>query len=165
VKQSLLAVLFAFCAFLGTYTRSSADSGSCNEFESVQSVILSEATRQPFEAQLEIARVVVTKGVCYLDIHYYAGYGIAYRIYDAAVRGEVPYDACARNTHCRAYYLLSTIDPAIREPAALAAHVALTESPRIPRYHFDNRNSLAYWWGSPSACPHGWFITGDLKAC
>lgn len=136
-----------------------AEDASCNQWERVQSVILSEATSQPFEAQLEIARVVVTKGACFLDSDFYAGYGIAERIALSNPRG------CISNTHCRAYFLLHTIDPAIRESSALAAHYALTESPRISRYHFDRFDSTAYWWNSLRACPNGWFIVGETKVC
>lgn len=159
-KWRVVLTSFLVCAaFLLGYTQVNADSPDCNNFEAIQSVILSEATHQPFAAQLEVARVVVTKGACFRDSHFYTGYGVAERILS-----ERPHD-CIANTHCRAYFLLDTIDPRLRELPALAAHVALTESPRVPRYHFDRWDSNAYWWNSPSACPAGWFIVGELKVC
>lgn len=156
----ILSVLLAILAFLLSFSQIHAQSpDSCNNFEFIQSVILSEATRQPFEAQLEVARVAVTKGACYLDANFYTGYGIAERIIQSDP------SACIYSTHCRAYYLLSTIDPTVRESAAVAAYVSLTEYPRVPRFHFDRWDSSAYWWNDPRACPHGWFIVGLTKVC
>lgn len=151
-----LSLLLIILTLLLSSTRVFA---SCNEFETIQSIILSEATRQPFEAQLEVARVAVTHGVCELDANYYTGYGIAERILRDNPVG------CIANTHCRAYYLLATIDPSVRESAAIASHVALTEVPRVSRFHFDNWQSSAYWWDSIAACPSHWFIIGQLKVC
>jgi len=157
-----LASICAILLILFTSSPIHAQSGDCNEFETIQSIILSEATHQPYEAQLEVARVAVTHGVCNLDRNFYTGYGVAERIRTQADDGNAQ---CIRSTHCRAYFLLYTIDPDIREPAARASHYALTESPRIARYHFDNRLSTAYWWDSPRACPSGWFIISELKVC
>lgn len=132
----------------------------CNQWERIQSILLSEATRQPLDTKLELARVIVTKGACYLEPDFYTGYGVA-----LSVLRFGGYESCSRNTHCRAYFMLSDIPLDIRESAALAAHIALTESPRIPRFHFDNWQSSATWWDSPRACPNGWFVTGDFKVC
>lgn len=155
----LLALSLTLCGFLAFPRTSYADSGDCNEFLTIQSIILSEATRQPFAAQLEVARVAVTHGACELDGNFYTGYRIAKRIIRDDPMG------CIANTHCRAYYLLTTIDPVIRESAAQAAYLALTERPRVIRSHFDNWQSSAYWWDSLSACPYGWQIVGELKVC
>lgn len=155
-----LTILLLILLFLLSSSPIHAQSpDSCNNFETIQSIILSEATRQPFEAQLEVARVAVTKGACYLDANFYTGYGIATRI-----RDESPVN-CGRSIHCRAYFLLYTIDPSVRESAATAAYVALTERPRVTRYHFDSWGSTAYWWDSLSACPGRWFIIAELKVC
>lgn len=132
----------------------------CNNWERIQSIILSEATRQSFEAQLEIARVVVTKGVCFLDGQFYAGYAVAIHVL------ETNRNACILNTHCRAYFLLPTIDSRVRETAALASHVALTESPRVARYHFDAHNAPLYsWWNNPRACPNGHWVVDLTRVC
>ena len=156
----ILTILLVILAILLSSSPIHADSGdSCNNFETIQSIILSEATRQPLEAQVEIARVAVTKGACYLDANFYTGYGIAQRI-----MADRPND-CIASVHCRAYFLLYTIPPETRESAARAAYVALTESPRVPRYHFDSWGSVASWWDSPRACPNGWFIVGLTKVC
>lgn len=152
----LLSGILVLCAILIGSTRVYA---SCNEFETIQSIVLSEATRQPLEAQIEVARVAVTHGACALDGNFYTGYMVAERVVSTT-----PF-TCITNTHCRAYFLLSTIDPAIRESAALAAHVALTESPRVRRFHFDNWQSSVSWWEATSACPAGWWIVGELKVC
>lgn len=155
-----LSLLLVFCAVLLGSQQVYADSGdSCNQFETLQSIILSEATRQPLEAQIEVARVAVTHGACELDGNFYSGYAIAERI----VRDNPV--GCIANTHCRAYHLLATIDPVVREPAAQAAYIALTEQPRVVRRHFDNWQSTATWWESLSACLHGWFIIAELKVC
>jgi len=152
----LFSLLLVLCAILLSFQRVSAE---CNEFESVQSVVLSERMTGSLAEDIEIARVAVTKGACYRDENFYTGYGIAQRILrDEPVR-------CIANTHCRAYALLGTIDPAIREPAAMAAHIALTEWPRVQRYHFDRFDSTATWWDALSACPNGWFIVGLTKVC
>lgn len=155
-----VSLLLVLLTFLLSFTRIHAQSpDTCNNFERIQSIILSERTRGSLAEDIEIARVALTKGVCYLDGNFYTGYGIADRIMrDEPVR-------CIANTHCRAYYLLSTIDPDVREPAAMAAYIALTEQPRIPRYHFDSWGSTATWWDSLSACPNGWFVIGLTKVC
>ena len=152
----LFSVILVITAILLSCTRVSA---SCNEFETIQSIILSEATSQPFEAQLEVARVAVTHGACELDGNFYTGYAVALRLLS-----EHPHE-CIQSIHCRAYFLRDTIDPTVREPAALSAHIALTETPRVSRYHFDNWQSTAYWWDAISACPNGWWIVGELKVC
>lgn len=152
----LIAIILGIFAFP---TRIYADSSDCNNFERIQSIILSERTRGTLEEDVEIARVVITKGVCDLDPSFYAGYRIALRtLYSDPTR-------CIDNIHCRAYFLLDTIDPSIRETAARASHVALTERPHIPRYHFDAWGSEAYWWDDVRACPYGWFIVGLTKVC
>lgn len=155
-----LTLLLVILVFLLSFTRIYADSPeSCNNFETIQSIILSEATHQPLEAQLEVARVAVTHGACTLDANFYTGYGVGTRTLE-----RNPSD-CILSIHCRSFFLLYTIDPLVRESAARASYLALTESPRVPRYHFDSADSTAYWWSSLSACPYGWFITGDLKVC
>lgn len=152
----VISVLLVFVAILLSFTRVSA---SCNEFESVQSVVLSERTRGSLAEDIEIARVAVTKGACYRDANYYTGYGIAEHVLrDNSV-------GCISNTHCRAYFLLYTIDPSIRELAALASHIALSEMPPVRRFHFDRYDSTAAWWDALSACPNGWFIVGMTKVC
>lgn len=139
----------------------------CNQFERIQSILLSEGTSQPFETKLELARVIVSKGACYLESDFYTGYGVA-----LSVLREKGYEACRLNTHCRAYFYLYGVDAGVRESAALAAHVALTESPRVPRYHMDAANNeMAYWWFSDKACPNvfdgglHWFISGEFRVC
>lgn len=132
----------------------------CNQFESIQSVILSEGAYQPLAAQLEIARVAVTKGACFRDEHFYGGYGVAQFI------AENEPAHCILSVHCRAYFMLYTIPPDVRENAAIAAHIALTESPPVARYHFDAAASTpALWWFDARACPSGFFIVGDTRVC
>lgn len=163
----LLTIIIVFLTLFPTqpaYAQSPAqsptDDSDCNQFERIQSILLSEATRQPYDTKLELARVIVTKGACYLEPDFYTGYGVALSVLRLG-----GYDACIVNTHCRAYFFLYDINPDIRESAALAAYTALTESPQVPRFHFDNWQSTATWWNSDKACPNGWFITGDFKVC
>lgn len=132
----------------------------CNEFESVQSVVLAEGAYQPLPAQIEIARVAVTHGACNLDSHFYSTFGVAQRI---ATNDP---SRCIAVMPCQAFYMLYTISPDVRESAAVAAYVALTESPRIARYHFNSADApLYWWWSSPIACPSGYFIVGDMRFC
>lgn len=152
----LIATILVFFAF-PTTTR--ADSSDCDNFERIQSIILSERTRGTLDEDIEIARVVITKGACDLDPSFYSGYRIALQ---TLYRNP---SECINNIHCRAYFLLDTIDPSIRETAAQASHIALTESPHFPRYHFDAWGSNAYWWDDVRACPYGWFIVGLTKVC
>lgn len=155
-----LSLLLVILVFLLSFTRIHAQSpDTCNNFERIQSIILSERTRGSLAEDIEIARVVVTKGACFLDGNFYGGYGIARRV----LFNDPQH--CIESIHCQAYFLLDTIDPAVREPAALAAHIALTESPSIRRFHFDSWASSAYWWDDLSACPSGWFVIGLTKVC
>lgn len=131
----------------------------CNRFENIQSIILSEGANQPLAAKIEMARVIHTKGDCYLDEHYYSGYGIARSVL------ETNPSACASNVHCSAYFMLYSIAADERESAAIAAYIVLTEYP-TPRYHFDAADApLAYFWNSPIACPNGYWVVGDIRVC
>jgi len=120
-------------------------------------VILSEATNQPLPTQIEVARVAVTKGACFRSPDFYAGYGVALR----------HVNRCVANWHCRAYFLMDTLAEDVRESAAQAAHWALTEDPRIARYHFDYVAApLPAWWvGACDARGHDTFISGELRVC
>lgn len=165
ILLSIASLLFAFLlSATPTYAQDPVhdptEEDSCNQWERIQSILLSEATRQLLDTKIELARVIVTKGACYLEPDFYTGYGIA-----LSVLRFGGYESCSLNTHCRAYFMLSDIPLDIRESAALAAHIALTEEPHVRRFHFDNWQSNAYWWDSPRACPGGWFITGDFKVC
>ena len=159
IRALITTILVILLLWLGSVRVSAQSDDSCDNFLTIQSIILSEATRQPFEAQLEVARVAVTHGVCNVDSRFYSGYALAERIFRDAPQ------ACIASIHCRAYFLLYTIPPDVRESAARASYVALTESPHVPRYHFDNWLSTAYWWDSPRACPNGYFIIAELKVC
>ena len=151
-------ILASTLIVLATPMRAESDDPRCNNFLTIQSIILSEATRQPLMAQIEVARVAITKGVCFLDGNFYTGYGVALRHNASAL-------SCLNNWHCRAYFMPETIDPRARESAALAAHIGLTEVPRIPRFHFDNWQSHAAWWNSPRACPFGNWTIAELRVC
>lgn len=155
VTLALIALILA----LNTVIAHAEGEEECNNWERITSIVLSESTRQPLEAQVEVARVAVTKGACFIDENFYAGWRVAQYILRTDPRN------CIVNLHCRVYHLLNTVDPAVRESAALAAHIALEESPRVPRYHVDNWQSEASWWDSPRACPAGWFIIAELKVC
>ena len=129
----------------------------CDAFERIQSVIASEATRQPYAAQLEVARAMVTKGACEASDDFLAGLRVARQ---AASRGQFS------NHHARAYFMLYSFPSDLRESWAQAAHVALTEQPRKAVYHFDAANAPRWsWWDSPSACPHGDYVIGDIRFC
>ena len=134
---------------------SSHDTTACNNFERVQSIILSEATRQPLAAQVEVARVAITKGACFVDPSFYAGYGVALR---AAQIGDMT------NHHWKSYFAPEMFPADVRESVAVAAHRALTE-PRVERWHFDRWDSQAWWWDDVRACPNGWAIMGEIKFC
>lgn len=157
IRRILLIVALFFLNI--SITHADSPEPQCNQFETIQSIILSEATSQPYEAQLEVARVAVTRGPCLLDSNFYTGYGIATDIAEHNPRG------CIANTHCLAYYLLYAIDPTVRESAARASYTALTEVPQVKRFHFDNWQSQSDWWDSREACPSGWFIVAELKVC
>lgn len=129
----------------------------CNEFERIQSVIASEATRQPFDAQLEIARAMVTKGACEAGPDFLAGLRVARQ---AASRGNY------QNHHARAYFNLYSFDAALRESWAQAAHIALTEQPRQIVRHFDAANAPRWaWWDDARACPSGDYVIGGIRFC
>lgn len=129
----------------------------CDEPSRIMSVIASEATRQPFAAQVEVARVMVTKGACEAGTDFLAGLRVARA---AASRGDYG------NHHARAYFNLYSFPPDLLAQWGRAAHIALTEQPRVPRYHFDRADATRFaWWDSLRSCPNGDFVIGDLRFC
>lgn len=155
--RTFLCALLLLATLWATATPLYAD---CNRFESIQSVLLSEGANQSLSTLIEMARVVHTKGDCEIDEHFYTGYGVARFI------AENEPSHCILSVHCRAYFILYSIEPSKRENAAFASYIALTEQPQVRRYHFDSADApIAYWWNSPRACPLGWFISGDFRIC
>lgn len=133
--------------------------GLCNEFEFLIDAGLSEAGGQSRATLVEVGRVLHTKGSCYRDENWLGGFGLA-----AFIAEQEP-GHCIRSWHCRAYYLTNTIDPQLRERAAQAAWIVLTETP-VRRYHFDGATAPRWaWWDSPAACPAGDFVSGQMRIC
>lgn len=142
---------------LAAQTATEGGAAVCDAFERIQSAIASEAARQPFAAQVEVARALVTKGACEAGPDFLAGLRVAR---DAASRGQY------HNHHARAYFDLYSFDAALRESWALAAHIALTEQPPVRVYHFDRADAPRYaWWDDARACPRGDWVIGELRFC
>jgi hypothetical protein len=77
-----------------------------------------------------------------------------------------PARPCWRQYHCQGFFDFYTIAPDVREPLAVAAHVALTEEPRVLRFHFDAVSApLWWWWHSPKACPNGYREIAQTRFC
>ena len=151
-----IPLIVAALAWLAPVTPAIA---ACNEFETVQSIVLSEAMGQSLPAKIEVARVAVTHGACNLDRHFWTGYGVAER-----VMREAPKE-CITNHHCRAYNMLYSIDPVIRESAAIASYIALTEEPRVDRWHVVSIYDNSAWMQDKRACPNGTWQVDSLLVC
>lgn len=130
--------------------------------------LAAEMRNQSFHVLLEGARVLNSKGMCHRDPNWLTSWGAA----QTKVRTD-PHN-CIKQYQCQGYFLLDTIDPAVREPIALAVHVALTEDPQVRRYHFDHYERDAegnilppkeWWWYKVKACPSGYFELGDMRFC
>jgi hypothetical protein len=156
MKTVLLGVFFLLALTTRVAWADEPETG--NQFECIQHALASEGLRQPPAALLDMARVLRDKGACFRDPSWLTGWGVAQRHRDSG--------ACLGNHHCRAYFFFETFDAELREPLAVAAHVALTEQPPVRRYHFDAaRAPLVWWWSSRRACPNGFWVIGDMRIC
>lgn len=162
----LLSTILVILAVLLGSTRVYADSPDFDEpsygnlFLCGQHALAGEMRNQPYEALLEGARVLHTKGMCYRDSSWLTSWRLA-----RGIIKERPSE-CISYYACQGYYLYETIDPSTREPIALAVHIALTETPVVARYHMDSADApFVYWWFSPIACPHGYFVIGTMRFC
>lgn len=115
--------------------------------------IASEGARQPFEAQVDIARVARNVLCDYGAENYLAGLRVANRAAEAGETG---------NHHYRAYYDQDDFDDVLRNRWMLAAWWALNEMPQIEVNHFVRVDAHPAWW--ERACRETW-ESGDHKFC
>lgn len=159
----LLTIILILLIFLLNPLKTHADElepDMGNLFVCGQHALAAEMRHHPFEALLEGARVLRGKGMCFRDASWLSSWGVAQHQMQSDAYNCISYYAC------RAYFLYDTIDPAVREPIALAVHVALTEDPPVLRFHFDSANApISYWWYSPRACPNGFFVIDKMRFC
>lgn len=126
----------------------------CSPMAYIEGAVASEGARQPFAAQVDIARAARNVLCDYGAENYLAGLGVANR---ARARGDTG------NHHFRAYYDPAGFDPGLRRQWERAALIALTESPPVHVAHFVQRDApLPAWWDR--ACAQTW-ESGDHIFC
>lgn len=123
----------------------------CSAWLFLQSAVISEGARQPFSAQVNIARAARNVACDYTQHSYLAGLRVAATTRDG------------NNHHYRAYTQRWETFPAdVVLRAAEAAHIALSEEPPVVVRHFVRKETLPGWWAG--ACHEEW-EDGDHAFC
>lgn len=120
-----------------------------NLFLCVQHALAAEGRYQSPANLLDMARAVRGKGACYRD----PGWLSTWRLTMFVMREEQ--HNCIWYYSCQGFFLYETIPPDVREPLAIAAHVALTEDPPVARYHFMEATQPLYaFFNDARSCPN-----------
>lgn len=142
-SAAAVAAVVVVCALLPVTAQASEP---CNEFETLQVIMLYEAREQNIDAKTLIGFVALGHGVCNVDDHYYTNLR-SYLWRRSAERCERTNLACGVTDYLYSFVAVQ------RESAARAAYRVLTDAQPIELSHFDVAGSHAWFFNDVRACP------------
>lgn len=120
-----------------------------NLFLCIQHGLAAEGRYQSSSNLLDMARALRVKGACFREAHWLSTWRLA-----LFVMREEQHN-CIWYYSCQGFFLFETVPPDVREPLAVAAHVALSEDPPVARYHFMETTQPVYaFFNDARSCPN-----------